>query len=181
MLLVELIQSDSDRELESALRAALSARKAGSITTVGFNQLAKSAGLTSLSKSAFDNFVANHPELSAGIEQTSDNGIALADPDAEPEMDMPDDAEQPADDSAPPADGAADDVAMAAGAEDGATLAPDAMDDIGGLDLTAGTNTGAPMTPSSRVSPNQGNAITPHPQEYNTVQKSAQRALGRRV
>jgi len=178
MLLVELIQSDSDRELESALRAALSARKAGSITTVGFNQLAKSAGLTSLSKSAFDNFVANHPELSAGIEQTSDNGIALADPDAEPEMDMPDDAEQPADDSAPPADGAADDVAMAA---DGATLAPDAMDDLGGLDLTAGTNTGAPMTPSSRVSPDQGNAITPKPQEYDTVQRSAQRALGRRL
>ena len=167
MLLVELIQSDSDRELESALRAALSARKAGSITTVGFNQLAKSAGLTSLTKSAFDNFVANHPELSAGIEQTSDNGIALADPDAEPEMDMPDDA--------------ADDVAMAAGGADNATLAPDAVDDFGGPDLTAGTNTGAPMTPSSRVSPDQGNAIRPQPQEYDTVQRSAQRALGRRV
>ncbi len=167
MLLVELIQSDSDRELESALRAALSARKAGSITTVGFNQLAKSAGLTSLTKSAFDNFVANHPELSAGIEQTSDNGIALADPDAEPEMDMPDDA--------------ADDVAMAAGGADDATLAPDAVDDFGGPDLTAGTNTGAPMTPSSRVSPDQGNAIKPQPQEYDTVQRSAQRALGRRV
>ena len=174
MLLVELIQSDSDRELESALRAALSARKAGSITTMGFNQLAKSAGLTSLSKSAFDNFVANHPELSAGIEQTSDNGIALADPDAEPEMDMPDDTEQPE-------GGAADDVAMAAGGADNATLAPDAVDDFGGPDLTAGTNTGAPMTPSSRVSPDQGNAISPQPQEYDTVQRSAQRALGRRV
>jgi len=171
MLLVELIQSDSDRELESAVRAALSARKAGSITTVGFNQLAKSAGLTSLSKSAFDNFISNHPELSAGIEQTSDNGIALADPSAEPEMDMPDDTEQPE-------DGAADDVAAAA---DDSTLAPDAVDDFGGPDLMAGTNTGVPMTPSSRVSPDQDNAITPHPQEYDTVQKSAQRALGRRV
>ena len=120
-----------------------------------------------LYQTAFDNFVANHPELSAGIEQTSDNGIALADPDAEPEMDMPDDA--------------ADDVAMAAGGADDATLAPDAVDDFGGPDLTAGTNTGAPMTPSSRVSPDQGNAIRPQPQEYDTVQRSAQRALGRRV
>lgn len=171
MLLSELVRSSSDRELESALRAFLSARKAGSVTTVSYAQLAKAAGLTSISKGAFDNFIEKHPELQSSVEQSSDNGIALADPsqpvDSEPVGDEPE--MEPADDTG--ADAAAPDV----------SLAPDAMDDMGaGIDLSAGTNTGAPLTPDTRVSPDQGNGARPHPQEYDQVQKAAQRALGRR-
>lgn len=162
MLLSELVRSSSDRELESALRAFLSARKAGEVTAVSFSQLAKAAGITSITKSAFDNFLEKHPELQASIEQTSDNGVALADPNQPAEPEVP---EEPADDTA----------------DDEFSLAPDSMDDMGaGIDLTAGTNTGAPMTPSSRVQPDQGNGAKPQPQEYDQVQTAAQRALGRR-
>ena len=170
MLLAELVRSDSDRELESALRAAISARKAGSVTTIGFNQLAKMANINTLTKSAFDSFIEKHPELAASIDTTSDNGVALADPSKEPEVPEVDLDAEPADDSAEPAGAENPDL----------SLAPDAMDTMGGPDLMAGTNTGAPLTPDSRVAPDQGNGAKPHPQEYNAVQKAAQRALGRR-
>lgn len=169
MLLAELVRSDSDRELESALRAAISARKAGSVTTIGFNQLAKMANINTLTKSAFDSFIEKHPELAASIDTTSDNGVALADPSKEPEVPEVDlDAE--------PADG----EETADPANPDLSVAPDAMDMMGGPDLMAGTNTGAPLTPGSRVGPDQGNGANPRPQEYNAVAKGAQRALGRR-
>lgn len=169
MLLAELVRSDSDRELESALRAAISARKAGSVTTIGFNQLAKMANINTLTKSAFDSFIEKHPELAASIDTTSDNGVALADPSKEPEAPEVDLDAEPAD-GENPADPMNPDL----------SVAPDAMDMMGGPDLMAGTNTGAPLTPSSRVVPDQGNGANPRPQEYNAVAKGAQRALGRR-
>ena len=169
MLLAELVRSDSDRELESALRAAISARKAGSVTTIGFNQLAKMANINTLTKSAFDSFIEKHPELAASIDTTSDNGVALADPSKEPEVPEVDLDAEPAD-GENPADPTNPDL----------SVAPDAMDMMGGPDLMAGTNTGAPLTPSSRVVPDQGNGANPRPQEYNAVAKGAQRALGRR-
>ena len=170
MLLAELVRSESDRELESALRAAISARKAGSVTTIGFNQLAKMANINTLTKSAFDAFIEKHPELSVSIDATSDNGVALTDPSKEPETPEVDLDAEPTDDSADPTDPTNPDL----------SVAPDAMDMMGGPDLMAGTNTGAPLTPASRVAPDQGNGANPRPQEYNAVAKGAQRALGRR-
>ncbi len=163
MLLAELVRSRSDYELESALRAAISAHRAGSLSAVSFSQLAKLANLDSLSKAAFDSFIEKNPKLGKYIDQTSDNGIALADPSTADEPEF----EPPADDE------------PQAGPDVG--LAPDAVDDMGaGIDLSAGTNTGAPLTPDTRVQPTQDNGAAPKPKEYDQVQTAAQRALGRR-
>ena len=169
MLLSELVRSQSDYELESALRAAISARRVGSISAISYSQLAKMANLDSLSKAAFDAFIEKHPDLGKFIEQSSDNGIALADPSS---------LEEPADTDLTPEPEAGKEPE--AGADD-LSLAPDAMDDMGaGIDLSAGTNTGAPLTPDNRVQPTQDNGAAPKPKEYDQVQTAAQRALGRR-
>ncbi len=176
MLLNELVRSRADRDLESALRAMIAARRAGSITSVGLDQLAKNAGIASLTKSSLERFLNSHPGIAKHVGDFDDNTVKFQDPNDNSgvtDLTMPDaDAE--------PELGAGEDNLDSTDLGDFA-LAPDATEDpTASIGLSAGTNTGAPMTPDSRVSPTQDNGAMPKPKEYDQVQTAAQRALGRR-
>ena len=177
MLLSELVRPRADRELESALRAMIAARRAGSITSVSLDQLAKNAGIDGLTKGSLERFLNSHPGIAKHVGDFDDNTIELQDPsDDTSDFDLtapegPDAAAEP---------GAGEDNLDSTDLGDFG-LAPDAAEDpAASVDLAAGDNTGAPMTPDNRVSPTQGNGAKPKPKEYDQVQTAAQRALGRR-
>lgn len=174
MLLNELVRSRADRDLESALRAMIAARKAGSVTTVSLDQLANNAGISGLTKSSLERFLNNHPGIAKHIGDFDDSTVEFVDP-----SDDAGDIAAP-DSSAEPELGAGEDNLDSTDLGDFA-LAPDAAaSPETSIDLSAGTNTGAPMTPDNRVSPTQDNGARPKPKEYDQVQSAAQRALGRR-
>lgn len=178
MLLNELVRSRADRDLESALRAMIAARKAGSVTTVSLDQLANNAGIGGLTKSSLERFLNNHPGIAKHIGDFDDSTVEFADPNDDTSdfnLTVPDSGAEPEQEP-----GAGEDNLDSTDLGDFA-LAPDAAaNPATSVDLSAGTNTGAPMTPDNRVSPTQDNGAMPKPKEYDQVQSAAQRALGRR-